>query len=186
MKLGFAIYSPRHLMETQREALAKWGCREDRIYGTKEGVENLILAARRGDVVGVYGLHRLAVSWAALTGILESIERKGVEVYDLELDLPARTASVTNAKRVFAGERIFSSGDGPVERGRKGGEKAAITRTAKLNGHHKDMWRDKKKYRTNEDAALAISNAIGKTVSVPTIRRRYGASGRAGGWPGKR
>ena len=69
--------------------------------------------------------------------------------------------------------------------GRNGGLKNAALHSHRLTSNHKAIWRDQK-YRTNEDAALAISNALGKPVSVPTIRRRFGASGRPGGWPKKK
>jgi len=181
MKIGFVSYSPRYPVADQRKALAEWGA--GKVYGGD--VQDMIRAIRPAhkDVIGVYGLHRLAPSWSKLTTVLADIERKGATVYDLELDLAGGTASVSNAKRVYAGERIFSSGDDAETRGRRGGRQSSLSRTIKLTGNHKNMWRDKK-YRTNEDAALAISNALGKPVSVPTIRRRFGASGRPGGWPG--
>jgi DNA invertase Pin-like site-specific DNA recombinase len=177
MKIAFYAISPGFPLSVQRTAGDAWGAQKS----YERGVDALILALRKGDVLGVCGLHVLAQNWRSLEAILDRIEKRGATIWDLEKNAPAGMASMARAKSVFTGHAIFSKGDGPVERGRKGGKPPRANLTAK----HEKIWRDVKTYRTNEDAARAISKVEKVLVTVRMLQRRFKASGRPGGWPKK-
>jgi hypothetical protein len=90
------------------------------------------------------------------------------------------------AQRVYNAEARMPNPDVARERGALAGE-VNRSRRMDLGRTVQSMWNGKLagKYRTNQDAADAVSLMLGRKVSVPTLRRRFGASGRAAGWPTK-
>lgn len=190
-KLGWVRYSGRFPVTPQREAMARAGVKENKIYEIgKDGVASvadLLKATRRGTVIVVDGVHRLAPNWPTLIATLKAIAKKGGSVMDARSGSmvdASGAALLAEARSVYAGEERIPTSEDARERGRQGGKASSKTRRVKLGEQHKAMWKDKQ-YLTNPEAAAAISKALGRPVSVPTLRRRFGNSGRPAGWPNR-
>ena len=188
---GWVMYSPHFPATAQRAAVVAVGVRPNRLYELgKEGVasvDDMIGSLRQGSTVVVDGVGRLADSWPRLVKTLQKIGDKGGKVMDARTGTlidskPA--AMLAEARREYAGEAKFSSGDDPETRGRKGGKASAKKRAIKLGVKHQAMWKDVVKYPTNRHAAHAISADVGRVVSIQTIRRKFKSSGRMSGWKG--
>ena len=184
MRRGWARYTPRFPLTKQREAIIAAGVKPDAIYEPdKKGdvtIAAFIRALRKGDVVVVDGLHRLAETWSGMLDALEQIAARGCRVMDARTGHEADAGAaflIADARRVYSGEARIPDHKTAVERGKKGGR-----RRQALGNEHKRMWKDIVTYKRNEDAAVAISKALGRPVSVPTLRRHFGASGRMAGW----
>lgn len=191
-KLGWVRYSARYPVQPQRDALLAAGVPKSKIYELgKDGVASiadLLKATRQGTVVVVDGVHRLAPNWQTLVKTLKAIGKKGGRAMD------ARSGAIVDAsgagllaeaRAVYAGEERIPTSEEAQARGAKGGNAAAKTRRVQLGKEHQRMWHDVVKYPTNPDAAAAISKALKRPVSVQTLRRRFGNSGRLSGWPNR-
>lgn len=189
---GVRRYSPRFPLKEQSAALVGAGVREQDIFTVGDdgsALEIVRKQLRKGDTLKVDGLHRLAPRWAELVPVLEAAAERNIKIVD------ARTSYTTDAQalyltaeaqRVYNAEARMPSPEAARERGALAGE---VHRSRRMEPGRKaqSMWngKDAGKYRTNQDAADAVSLMLGRKVSVPTLRRRFGPSGRAAGWPTK-
>lgn len=187
-KLGWIKATPRYPAKDQREKLATWGATKIYEHGKDtDDVMAFVKSIRPRDAVGVFGIHRFAPNMKQLTAVMAAIAKRGATVQDLELDLllPPEalrgTAAYANAKRVYDGESRGTPAE-YAERGAKGGRKAAKTLRVPLGSAHRQVWFAA---RTNLEAAQKISDMLKREVSVQTLRRKFGVSGRTAGWPAK-
>lgn len=144
--------------------------------------DDLIKAVDRDkdDVLFVYGLHRLAETRRDLVARLRQLRDHRVTVYDCEAETAVDLGcveSATMAISVINGERWMPSKAEARRRGSKGGRPMKgrdLTKKQRL-----DIWTDLN-IPTNDEAAGRIG------LSVRTLYRDFGSSGRPAGWPGRK
>lgn len=184
---GWVRYSPKFPLTEQRAALMARGVAEAAIYdAAKHDIKDVIKAKRKGTVLVVDGLHRLAESWPQMTAALHALAKAEIKVMDARtgyLADPKPTALLAEARRVYSGEQHVLSSEDARARGSKGGKAAAKKKRVPLGKEHQVIWKDVARYPTNREAAAAISKLLKRPVSIPTLRRKFGHSGRLAGWP---
>lgn len=177
---GFIRYSPRFPVARQRTALEAAGCKVVYEDGKGEGLADAIGSLRKGDALVVDGLHRLAPTRAGVLDALEQIAARGAKVMDARTGRSTNSADaawVVEALMVLAGEARIPSHAEAVRRGKMGGGKKK--KVAMTQREAQAIWLDKT-IRTNDEAAARIG------LGIRTLYRRFGASGRLAGWPGKK
>lgn len=188
-KLGWIKASPRYPAAAQREKLVAWGAAK--IYEYRKDTDDVhavVKSARPRDVIGVVGIHRFADNMKGLALVMHAIGQRKIPIDDLDVGLQLTEgavnalAALANAKRVFDGE-ARGTPEEMAERGGKGGRKTAKTRRVPLGKEHRQIWFAS---TTNDEAAKKVSKLMGRKVSVQTLRRKFGPSGRTAGWPPKR
>jgi DNA invertase Pin-like site-specific DNA recombinase len=170
MRRGYIRESPRHPARYQREALEAAGCRA--IYEQNgEALSAFVRGLRKGDIVVVDGLHRLAATRPDFHRAIHAIERKGAQVMD------ARSGQIVDSKCVALVAEAFSNiaGEARIKDAAALGEQGGRPKI-KLKRDQREIWRDLT-IPSNAEAADIIG------VSTRTLYRRYGPSGRPAGWP---
>lgn len=184
MRRGWIRLSPRHPLKVQRAALEAAGVKSDAIYeADRKGevtIDVFVKSLRKGDVVVVAGADRLAESWSGMLTALQKIAARGCRILDAntgyETDAGAALV-IGRARSVYSGEARIPDTKTARERASK-----SSRGRRELTNEHKRMWRDIVKFKTNADAAAAISADLGRLVSPATLRRHFKGSGRMAGW----
>ncbi len=140
MFIGYARVSTQDQnLELQIDALKKVGCEDRNIYqdtvsGSKskrEGLTAMLEYLRRGDVVVVWKLDRLARSLKHLIELVGDFEARGIGLQSIQENIDTTTASgklflhifgaLAEFERELIRERTLAGLKAAAERGRKGG-----------------------------------------------------------------
>lgn len=140
MFIGYArVSTPDQSLDLQLDALKKAGCEDrnvftDTITGSKskrDGLDQMLSYLRRGDVVVVWKLDRLARSLRHLVELVGDLESRGIGIKSLQENIDTETASgklflhifgaLAEFERELIRERTIAGLRAASERGRKGG-----------------------------------------------------------------
>lgn len=140
MKIGYArVSTPEQKLELQEDILNAYGIEKiftDKTSGAKDnrpGLENLLKFCRKGDIVIVWKLDRLARSLKDLTYIINTLHEKDVHLLSLTESIDTSTATGKLTFHIFASIAEFELGlirertkaglESARARGRRGGRK---------------------------------------------------------------
>lgn len=146
MRLGYCrVSTDDQNSDLQIDALKKAGCRANKIYTDKisgskaerPGLDALLKSLRKGDVVVVWRLDRLARSLKDLLAIVEQIKEAGANFVSLTESFDTSTpsgelifnifGSIAQFERQIIIERTKAGLKAARARGRKGGRKKALS-----------------------------------------------------------
>lgn len=140
MFIGYArISTQEQSLNLQIDALKKAECEDRNIYqdtvsgskSSREGLDKMLQYLRRGDVVVVWKLDRLARSLKHLVEIVADFEKRGVGLKSIQENIDTETASgklflhifgaLAEFERELIRERTLAGLKAAADRGRKGG-----------------------------------------------------------------
>jgi DNA invertase Pin-like site-specific DNA recombinase len=160
-------------LHLQRDALLKAGVDPERIYedklsGTKTnrpGLEHAIHAARKGDVLVVWRLDRLARSLKDLIGIAERLEEKGVGLRSLQEQIDTTSAA---GRLFFHMMGALAEFERNLIRERTRAGLAAARRRGKKPGQKRKLG--------EQDLAAARALLVDESITVAEVAERLGVS----------
>ena len=138
MLIGYArVSTPDQLLDLQKDALAKAGCREvfeDVASGAKvsrDGLDRALKYLRRGDTLVVWRLDRLGRSLRHLVDVVADLQAREIGLQSLQENINTVTASgklflhvfgaLAEFERELVRERTIAGLRAAADRGRKGG-----------------------------------------------------------------
>ena len=140
MFIGYArVSTQEQSLNLQIDALKKAGCEDRNIYqdtvsgskSNREGLDQMLMYLRRGDVVVVWKLDRLARSLKHLVELVADFEKRGIGLKSIQENIDTETASgklflhifgaLAEFERELIRERTLAGLKAAAERGRKGG-----------------------------------------------------------------
>lgn len=140
MFIGYArISTQEQSLNLQIDALKKAGCEDRYIYqdtvsgskSTREGLDQMLQYLRRGDVVVVWKLDRLARSLKHLVELVADFDKRGIGLKSIQENIDTETASgklflhifgaLAEFERELIRERTLAGLKAAADRGRKGG-----------------------------------------------------------------
>jgi hypothetical protein len=167
--------------EQQMAPLKSWGARTIFVDGEED---DFVAALRPGNEGGVVALHRLGSDWDKAAERYQQIEARGATLINIETDKPFTVADMMAAKKWYRGERRMPNSEEAKRR-------ALLSKRARrklLNGHKvkaREIWRNLR-IKTNDAACAKIEKLIGVEVSLATLWRAFGPSGRPRGNPNRK
>lgn len=148
MLIGYArISTQEQCLNLQIDALKKIGCESRNIYqdtasgakSSRESLDQMLKYLRRGDVVVVWKLDRLARSLKHLVEIVADFESRGIGLKSIQENIDTETASgklflhifgaLAEFERELIKERTVAGLQAAALRGRKGGRPRVMDET---------------------------------------------------------
>lgn len=145
MFIGYArVSTQEQCLNLQIDALKKAGCEDRNIYqdtvsgskSSRAGLDQMLQYLRRGDVVVVWKLDRLARSLKHLIELIADFEARGIGFRSLQENIDTTTASgklflhifgaLAEFERELIRERTLAGLKAAAQRGRKGGRPKAM------------------------------------------------------------
>ncbi len=183
MFIGYARVSMQdQCLNLQIDALKKAGCEDRNIYqdtasgskSSREGLDQMLQYLRRGDVVVVWKLDRLARSLKHLVELVADFEKRGIGLKSIQENIDTETASgklflhifgaLAEFERELIRERTLAGLKAAAERGRKGG-RPRLMDVSKIE--------QAKALHSSQIAIADICKTLG--VSKGTLYRNLGA-----------
>jgi DNA invertase Pin-like site-specific DNA recombinase len=176
LKIGYArVSSDDQNLDLQYDALRKAGCKtiyEDKASGgsvDRPGLQNLLLAVRKGDLVVVWRLDRLARSLKDLLELAAELESKGAGLSSVcdKID-----TSSSGGKLIFQVFGAISEFERNLVRERTQAGLAAARKRGRIGGRPKRLDTEQRKmlvrlYNSKEHSVSEICKLL--NISKPTL-----------------
>ncbi len=176
MKIGYARVSNNDQeMMIQTDALRKFGCKKiykDSVgsFETRPKQELMYSQLKKGDIVIVYRLDRIAKSLYELNGLLKDFNQREINLVSIQENLDTRSLEnsicrivsiISNFQKEINSERSISGLEIAKKRGKKGGRPMGLSNSALVKAKKAKQLYENDRIKV-KDIALQLN--IGKTT----------------------